>query len=103
MGFIQDMLRKRKERDMKLKAYEDDDFIVNNVGQRKLSHNERVLIKSLEEERQECIKETLLWDAKKRKAEDLLKTRNFMKFNPEHFNQDTILNQKNMFLKGGNF
>lgn len=103
MGVVGDLIARANHRKQALKEYEEKDRIVETVSQRKMSHNERVLLKSLEEERQELIKEALYWDNRKRMALEKLKAHNMMKFNPEFFNNSSILNEKNRFLNGGNF
>lgn len=86
-----------------MREFEENDRILNNVEQRKLSHYERELIKSMEAEKQKLLKETLHWENKKRMAEDKLNARNMMKFNPEFFTEDVVLKSKNIFLNGGDF
>ena len=44
MGIIKDYFDKRKALKNKLKEYEDNDKVVENLENRKLSHNERELI-----------------------------------------------------------
>lgn len=103
MGVIKDFIARARERKEKLANYQDDDRVVNTVQTRKKSHWERELIKDLEEEKQKNIKEAIMWENKRRELEDRLKARRMMKFNPEHFQNDEILRQKNIFLRGGDF
>ena len=98
MGFIKNFFARRKEREDKLKEYDDNDKIIRIIDERKKSHNERELIKILNKEREEAIKEALIWEDKRRQADEKLKARNMMKFNPEFFNGDSILKQKKIFL-----
>lgn len=101
MGFIKDILQKSRERKDKLRSYQDEDRVVETIRQRKLSHDERVLIESLEEEKQKYIKEANYWEKKRRQYEERSKARSMMSFNPEFFQNDSILKEKNMFLRGG--
>ena len=103
MGLIRDILQRAKERKEKLRVAEEDDRVYSNLETKKKSHYERELIKRLEEERQEHIKQALFWDNKKEQALQKKKARDMMKFNPEFFNQDVVLKQKNLFLRGGDF
>lgn len=103
MGFIKNFLAKRKERDNKEKEYEDNDNIVRHVEEKKKSHYERELIKSLEEERQKYIKEALHWDNIKRQIDEKIKAREMMTFKSDMFQNDNILNAKKKFLNGGDF
>lgn len=103
MGFIKDFLARRKEADVKLRQVQEDDRVMTVAETRKLSHDERELIKSFELDRREALKEARVWDARKRAAEDKLRSQNLMKFNPEFFTGDTILKEKHSFLRGGDF
>lgn len=103
MGFIQELIKRKNARKEKMKEAEENEFVFRNLEQRKLSHDERNMVKILEEERKEYIKEALRCDARKRTALDKLKSRDMMKFNPEFFSEDVVLNQKNIFLRGDGF
>lgn len=103
MGIIKDLIAKARERKERLAEYQDEDRTVNTVQERKKSHWERELIKNLEDEKQQLLKEAMHLENRRRSAEDRLKARKMMKFNPEHFQNDEILRQKNVFLRGGNF
>lgn len=103
MGFVKNILDRAKERKEKLREAEDNDRVFNSLEQKKLPHNERELMKVLEEERQELIKQALYWENKKRQMLDRKKSGDAMKFNPEIFHNDVITNQKNIFLNGGNW
>lgn len=103
MGVIDKFINNFKSRNAKFKEYQEDERIQRQLSERKLSHNERILNKLLEEERQKQIRNQLDFMVKKRKMEDLNKQRNFMKFNQEWFNNNSILNQKNVFKSSGGF
>ena len=103
MGILKDIIARAKERKNRLGQYQDEDRIVNEVNERKKSHWEREAIKDMEEERQKLLKEAVMWENKRRECEEKLKARKMMKFNPEFFQNDEILKQKNMFLHGGNW
>jgi len=103
MGIIKDFLARKREKEERFKQFQEQDNIVNSVEERKTSHAERELKKILEKEKQDTIKLALYWESKKQQQEDLLRSRNAMKFNPEFFNNTSILKQKNNFLNGGNF
>ena len=95
------MVQRRKERDNKIKEWEDNDRIGNGIQERKKSHNERELEKILEREKQESIKEVLRIEEQRRQAKDRLDARNMMKFNGDMFRQKSILEERNVFLRGG--
>jgi len=103
MGFISNFLARRKNNENRQKEYEDNDKIVGNVEEKKKSHAERELIKVLETERQTAMKEALIEEEKCRQLRERLKARQMMKFNPEFWNDNSIMHQKSIFLNGGNF
>ena len=103
MGLIKDFMQRARERKEKLANYQDDDRINTTVHERKKSHWERELNKDLEEEKQKYIKEAVFLEGKRRQLQDKINARNMMKFNPSHFQNDEILRQKNIFLRGGQF
>ena len=103
MGIISNFLARRKSNENRQKDYEDNDKIIGNIEEKKKSHAERELIKVLESEKQTAIKEALREEEKCRQLRERVKAREMMKFNPEFFNNDTILHQKSIFLNGGNF
>ena len=96
MGIIQNILRKSQEKKERMREIENNDRMLNNLETKKLSHDERIIIKGLEEERAEVLKEALKWDERKRKALDKLRSREMMQFNSNMF-QD----EKNNLLKWG--
>ena len=85
MGLIGNILERARERKRMQQGYEDNDRIVSNFETKKLSHNERELIKVLEKERQKSIKEALILEEKKRILLEKENARNFMKFERSHF------------------
>lgn len=97
MSIIKDFFARARERKEKLANYQDDDRIVNTVQVRKKSHWERELIKDLEKEKEQNIKQAIMWENKRRMLEDKLKSRRMMKFNPDMWKQ----NNKDSFLGGG--
>jgi hypothetical protein len=103
MGKLSDFMERINRRKKAQKEYEDNQRVVNNAEQKKLSHTERELMKVLKEEKEQLMKETLYWENEKRKAKEKLKAREFMQFSPGLFQNDSMLKQKNDFLRGGNF
>ena len=101
MGIVQRFLERKRQRKLQEEAYEDDDRVRENVYSKKIPHNERVLRSHLEEERQEAIKEALQWTEKVQKLKDKQKAREFMKFNPTWFNDESNV-IKQPFLFGSN-
>lgn len=101
MGVIDKFINNFKGRNAKFKEYQEDDRIQRQLSERKLSHNERILNKLMEEERQKQIRNQLDFMVKKRKMEELNKERNFMKFNKNMFNNSSLLKAKNIFKSGG--
>lgn len=101
MSIFNKFFNRSREKKDKLRNYQDEDQIVETVKQRKLSHNERALLKSLQEEKEKYIKEALYWDTKKRQIDDKLHARDSMKFNSEMFQNESILKEKRNFLRGG--
>ena len=100
MGIIQNWIARKKERERLQESYEDDDRIRSKIGERKQSHNERVLKQLIEEDRQEAIKEALHWTDKVNKLKEKEKARNFMKFNQSWFDdRSNVIKQP--FLFGG--
>lgn len=103
MSFLSDFFKKRKQDDVRFNEYQKEDRFMEMVQERKKSHAEREMLKIMEEERQKCIRESLNWENRKRQAEDKLKARKMMSFNPEMFQHESILKEKKDFLRGGNF
>ena len=101
MGVIDKFINNFKSRNQKFKEYEEDERINRQLSERKLSHNERILNKLMEEERQKQIRNQLDFMVKKRKMEEIDKERNFMKFNKNMFNNSSLLKAKNIFKSGG--
>lgn len=103
MGLISDILKRKKERDRRAKEFKDENRMVEKFNEKKQSHWERELVKSLEEERQKCIKEALHFENRRRQAEDKLKAKQMLKFDSTLFKNKSILDEKDNFLKGGYF
>lgn len=103
MGIIGDFMARNSARKQKMKEYEDNDRVVNAVETKKKSHAERELIKSLQEDKEKLMKEALYWENRKRQLEDKKKAYDMMHFNPEFFRHPSILKEKNLFLRGGDF
>ena len=81
MGLIENFIRRRRERNEKEDDYEDLDKIHSNIERKKLSHAEREVRSILKKEHEESLKDFLRWDAKKNKAEEILREREFMRGN----------------------
>lgn len=103
MGFIKDLINRSREKKERLAEFELQDRVVSQGELKKKSHNERELLKILEHERQEAIKEALRYEEKRRVADEKFKARQMLKFNPNQFRNESMLKQKRDFLRGGNF
>lgn len=103
MGFLKEFIDRKRDRDRRMKDYEDNDRIEDTINDRKMSHNERELIKIMNHERELAIREALYWEEIRRQNEEKLKARNMMKFNQSMFNNENILREKNIFLRGGSW
>lgn len=79
MSVISDFLKRRSMGNIKEKEWEEDDKIHSRIEIKKKSHYERELLKVLERERQESIKEALRLENRRRLAEERLIGRNMMK------------------------
>lgn len=122
MGLIQDYLRKMKEKKEEKNAYARGEYIKEEFERKKLSSNERELMRYKEEERQKRIKAALeryrktendkIW---KGKQDNPVYAKNFIAgqkllFNGKNTIKDAdnffdgtgnIFNKKDMFFKGG--
>lgn len=75
MGLIQNFLNRRRERESKLRDFEETDHIVNNIERKKLSHNEREIVAILRKEKETEMKKALMWEEKRRQSEELFRER----------------------------
>ena len=100
---IREFIEKARNKDRKWKEMQEDDRLVNRLEERKLPHNERVLNKLLEEEKQEAIKDAVTEITRVNKLKEKQRESDFMKFNPEWFSDDNcILKQENIFSRNNN-
>ena len=102
MGVISNFIARARERKDRERELEEDNRIVGRVEEKKLSHNERELVKRLEAERQTAIKDALYWDDRNRRAKERLAARQMMTFDSNMFQNDNILSDNRNFLLGGN-
>ena len=98
MGIFNNIFGRNNERDEKIKLLEEDRRINKILDERELSHDERLLKKSMEEDRQNSIRKALELDTKRRVIEDKIRSRESMRFNSELFNNKSILKDDNNFL-----
>lgn len=78
MGIIQEFRARKKEKEMKQRALEDEDRIINDIRRRKLSHNEREMIAVLKAEKEKYLKEALRLEEIRRKHDELFRERKMM-------------------------
>lgn len=79
MGFVQNFLQRRKEKESKIKEIEENEGIYRNIERKKLSHNEREMIGILNKEKEDALKEALSWEEKRRRGEEMFREREMMK------------------------
>ena len=97
---IKEWIENWKSRERGFKELQESDLMNRKLNERKLSHNERVLNKLMEEDRQEQIKHNLKLMNMKRRFEDKKRIRDSMSFNSNLFKDDVIFTQENMFKNG---
>jgi hydroxylamine reductase (hybrid-cluster protein) len=91
MSFLDKLTGRNKIRKEKFEEYQDSDRAMQTVENRKMSHDERELIKTLEQEKQYWIKEANRFEAKKRQLEDKKRGRDLMTFKPMSQEKDDLL------------
>ena len=79
MSFISNLINRSNKGNLKEKEWEEDDKIHTRIETKNKSHNERELLKILENQRQESIKEALRLENQRRMSEERLVGRNMMK------------------------
>ena len=93
-GFIE----RWKQRKQATKDYESNEKMVESFNQRKLPHNERVLNKLLEQNRQEQIKKQLEFELIKRRNRDKQNARNMLGSSHGLWKDNSIMKTKNIFI-----
>lgn len=93
-GFIQ----RYKDRKQAVKDYEDNDRMVNNFNQKKLSHNERVLNKLMEQNRQKQISRQLEFELSRRKNEDKQQAKKLFGSHNKLWKDNSLMKTKNVFM-----
>ena len=93
-GFIE----RWKNRNQNIKDFEANERMVNNFNQKKLSHNERVLNKLMEQNRQEYIKKQLENELIRRKNQDKQQARNMFQTNNKLWRDNSLMKTKNVFI-----
>jgi hypothetical protein len=93
-GFVE----RWKERKKSYKDYESNEKMVDSFNQKKLPHNERVLNKLLEQNRQENIKKQLDFELIKRRNKDKQKARSMLGSNHELWRDNSLMKTKNIFI-----
>lgn len=99
MGIVDKIINNFRAKNERWKEFEEEDRVQNQLQERKLSHNERVLNKLMEEERQKRIKNQLKFMEGRRQMQEEQKARQFMKFDSQIWNDNSVLKQKNIFKK----
>lgn len=94
---IKNLISKHREKNTLYKDYETRENVVNKFEQRKLSHNERVLNKLLEQNRQESIKKQLDYELKRRQNQDKQSARNMLSPNRKMWTDNSLMKTKNIF------
>lgn len=97
MGKFSDLVKHLVKKKRKIKELQEDDRIQETLKERKLSYNERELMKLLENKRQKEIKDHLKLLDMERKWEEKQNSRNMLKFNPLLFQNQNILKEKSIF------
>ena len=98
MGLIQDYLRRMRERKARREGFEGEQHMTENFSQKKLSANERELMRYREEERQKRIKQEL--DYRRKQENDKMWSGHL--HNPVDA-QNVVAHQKNLFMGGNMF
>lgn len=94
---LKELIERFREKNNKFSDFDEFENHQEKFFMRKLSHNERALMKFNEEERQKQIADELRLAKLKRQFEERQKSRDLMKFNSGIFNEDVILSQENIF------
>ena len=98
MGLIQDYLRRMRERKARRQNFEGDQYVSENFQEKKMSANERELLRYQAEEREKRIKQML--EHKKKVEND--KIWRGQEANPAYA-PNVIAHQKKLFLGGNMF
>ena len=95
---IRSFIERYKERKQKVKDFESNEKMVDGFQQRKLSHNERVLNKLMEQNRQEQIKKQLEFEIVRRRNQDKQQARNMLGSNRKLWTDNSLMKTKNLFI-----
>ena len=95
---IRGFIERYKERKQAVKDYELNDKIQTNFEQRKLPHNERVLNKLLEQNRQEQIKKNLDFELVRRRNIDKQKAKQMLGSDNKLWRDNSLMKTKNIFI-----
>lgn len=95
---IGNFIERYKSRKQAAKDYERNENMVDSFNQKKLPHNERVLNKLLEQNRQEQIKKRLDFELTRRRNQDKQKARNMLGSNRKLWQDNSLMKTKNLFV-----
>ena len=104
---IRNFIERWKQRKQVVKDFESNEKMVNNFNQKKLSHNERVLNKLMEQNRQVEIKKHLDFELIRRRNEDKQHAKNLLTSDRKLWTDNSLMKTKNLFVNnksilGGN-
>lgn len=95
---LRSFIERYKARKQATKDYESNEKMVETFNQRKLPHNERVLNKLLEQNRQERIKEQLEYELIRRRNQDKQSARNMLSSDNKLWKDNSLMKTKNLFI-----
>ena len=95
---LRNFIERYKERKKAVKYYQANEKMVDNFNQRKLSHNERVLNKLMEQNRQEQIKKQLEYELVRRRNQDKQSARNMLSSDKKLWKDNSLMKTKNLFI-----
>lgn len=95
---LRNFVERYKTRKQATKDYESNEKMVESFQQRKLPHNERVLNKLLEQNRQEQIKKHLDFELTRRRNQDKQMARNMLSSDKKLWTDNSLMKTKNLFI-----
>ena len=95
---LRNFIERYKSRKQNIKDFESNEKMVEGFHQRKLSHNERVLNKLMEQNRQEQIKKQLDFELIRRRNQDKQQARNMLGSNKKLWTDNSLMKTKNLFV-----
>lgn len=95
---LRNFIERYKERKQNIKNFESNEKMVDSFNQRKLSHNERVLNKLMEQNRQVEIKKQLDYELIRRRNQDKQSARNLLTSDRNLWSDNSLMKTKNIFI-----